>query len=119
MQKIITLSTGEEVTFRPDFTHDAETIYCEARERGVVDKEYIENGELKIVRERPVKNYADAIRETLLYMIASVKNGESESKPNREWLGGMALPDYLDLAEALAYVRTETDERIAAGKKNR
>jgi hypothetical protein len=121
MPKLITLSTGETVTFRPHFTHDAETIYSNAREKGVVDKEYVEtdadgNRQPKIVRERPVTNYADAIRETLLYMIDTVTLGEATSKPTRAWIGGLPEPDYGELAEALVAVRRETQEAIAKKK---
>lgn len=119
MPKIVTLSTGEAVHFRPHFTHKAEMIYTAAREKGVIDKEYVENGEVKVVRERPVQNYADAIEETLLYMVESVKKGESVSSLSREWLENLTEPDYADLAEALVAVRRETQEAAAAGKKNR
>jgi hypothetical protein len=119
MQRIVSLSTGDEVTFRPHFTHRAQTIWSAARERGVVDREYLEGAETKVVRERPITNYGDAIEETLLYMIEKVKHGEAETEPSREWLWGLPEPDYAALAEAMGQVRKDTQESIAAGKKNR
>jgi hypothetical protein len=115
----VTLSTGEQITIKDKFTHEASLILSNARNKGVVDKEYTdinEKGEevVRMVRERPVVNYDEAGHAILLYMIEKV----GDQPVTRQWLGELSEPDYELLYQAVVDIRKQSREAAAKGKKN-
>src|SRR4051812_1131433 len=115
MSKLLTLSDGTEVHLKEKFTHKAEMAYSAARDKGTVDRETVEDGKIKAIRETPVVNYADAIEASLLVMIERVKKGDAESTPTTGWFNELEEGDYDALARAMLEIRKAGRER---GKKS-
>lgn len=103
------------------FTHKAEMAFVAARDRGAVDKEYMESDPatdkpvFKSHRETPVVNGPVAIDAALLVMIERVKKGDAEVTASQDWLDNLDETDHLSLAQSMMDIRREGRER---GKKS-
>jgi hypothetical protein len=116
--KLLTLSTGDEVSMRDKFTHADELVYSAGRRKGVFERRFTDD-KGKIVIERTPDNLDAAFEDTLMALIEKVNGAEGERSATREWLGSLSEPDYESLAAALVDIRQTCREAVEAGKKNR
>ena len=104
--KTITLTTGETVTFIPDYTHGADLAYSEVR--------FAEDYGARA----PIHISLKACDAVLPIVIEKIEKAGETYKATPEWLTKLPLPDYEELYRLLLELRTETQARAEAGKKN-
>src|SRR5947209_3433214 len=105
MSASVTLSTEEQVTFKPLFTHGMDTVYWKVREQGTQDGK---------VPSYVAKAAVDAV---LPLAIESVLRAGSEPfKATQEWLDQLTVDDYDKIVSPLIDMMNDTIRRIEEGK---
>src|ERR1051326_842882 len=113
--KIVTVSDGQKVTFKPCFTHKAERAFNEEMSRDVMF-ERGDDGRL-VAKKVPELNFDRAAEAALLVMIHSIEKGAETLECTRDWLDNLPERDYKKLTTVLAEIKNEADTKIEEGKK--
>src|SRR4051812_39470554 len=103
----VTLSTGEVVTFRADYTHGADLAYSEIRYEKQYEAEEVDDGKGRTVRREkvPVAVSMRAIDAALPEMIEKVeKNGQAVAV-SLQWIKTLPTHDYETLYKTLLEIR--------------
>jgi hypothetical protein len=114
--KVVTLSSGEIVTFKPYFNHGADfEFYRFIREEM---KKAEEAGMVKEGKGIPTFVYLAACEGTLPLLIERIVQNGQDVPYTKSWLDGLHPKDYDLLSEAFVALRDELTARDEAGKKN-
>ena len=113
---IVTLSTGEKITFKERFTHKMQKAIFRAVNNGVSWKQNVETGEYE--KDVPAENIEFQYEAVFPLIVERIEKDGKDALYSAEWLDEVLQTDYRALEDAVARIRngdTTTDEE---GKKN-
>lgn len=111
----LTLSNGDVLTFRPDYTHRMERAFKEALTKGMQLKQ---KGQEVIVESIQADALDRATEAVLQLLIEKISRNGTDTPYSTEWMLDLKEGDFERLRETVASLRGANEAEKARGKKN-